>query len=332
MTKIAVLGAGSWGTALSLLLARNGHQIYLWGHDPEFQKRLHLERENLKYLPGFSFPKNIQPVQQLTSALSQADEVLLAIPSRGFRALLENRNRDLAQFSHLTWATKGFDPKSHGLLSDLVTEIMGADMGCLVLSGPSFALEVAAQQPTAVTLACPDLDLAEKVAALYRNDQFRVYTNQDLIGVQVGGALKNVLAVAVGIAMGLGLGANAKAALITRGLAEISRLGQCLGGRAETMMGLAGAGDLILTCGDLQSRNLRFGLSIGQGARVNQAMESVKQVVEGYEATAIAYQISQLRQIEMPIVAQTYQILYTGLSPHTAVNNLLQRDPKPESH
>ncbi len=329
---IAVLGAGSWGTALALLLAGNGHQIKLWGYKPDFQQRLIRERRNQVYLPGYSFPENLEPVIELETTIAAADEVLISVPSNGFRQLLESANKPLSQLSRITWATKGFDKKNQGLLHDVVRQVLDPLPTPMVISGPSFALEVAAKQPTAITLASDSLEPLEQSANLYRNEQFRVYTSDDIIGVEVGGALKNVMAIAVGISQGLGLGANAKAALITRGLAEMSRLGQALGGKQETLMGLSGAGDLFLTCSDSQSRNLRFGQAIGGGATISQAIDAIGQVVEGYDATAIAYEISQKQRIDMPIVAQTFNVLYQNLSPAEAVNNLLKREPKPEHH
>jgi glycerol-3-phosphate dehydrogenase (NAD(P)+) len=329
---IAVLGAGSWGTALALLLARNGHQIKLWGYKAEFQRLLLKEKENHIYLPGYSFPENLLPVIDLETTITNSDEVLIAVPSKGFRQLLETAKKPLSTLSKLSWASKGFDQQNQGLLHEVVREVLDPAPIPMVISGPSFALEVASQQPTAITLAGERLDQLEETANLYRNEQFRVYTSDDIIGVEVGGALKNVMAIAVGISQGLGLGANAKAALITRGLAEMSRLGQALGGRQETLMGLSGAGDLFLTCSDTQSRNLRFGQAIGKGASIQEAFGTIGQVVEGYDATAIAYKISQQNRIDMPIVTQTFNVLYDNLSPAEAVNNLLRREPKPEHH
>ncbi len=321
---VAVLGAGSWGTALAIQLARNDLQVRLWGHRPEHIERLRELRENTDYLPGYPLADNIDPLASLDAAVAGAGFLLVAIPSKGFRTLLEELKALIDDSPILFWASKGFEIESGKLLHEVIEEELPKQRYGVV-SGPTFAAEVARDLPAAITCAGNEPRATEAFADLLRAGHFRAYTTDDVIGVELGGALKNVLAIAVGIADGLGYGANTRAALITRGLAEIMRLGIGLGARQETLMGLAGLGDIILTCTDDQSRNRRFGLALGKGKRVAQAEIEVGQTVEGLRAAkAIHAKAAQMR-LELPIIEQVYRVLYEGKPPVEAVRDLENR-------
>jgi glycerol-3-phosphate dehydrogenase (NAD(P)+) len=331
MASVSVLGAGSWGTALAIVLARNGHDVTLWGHHPEHVAALRAERCNRRYLPGVFFPENLNPVADLREAAGSAELQLIVVPSHGFRALLDEIKPHLPSQAKIAWATKGLELESGQLLHEVAEAVFGPETPTAVLSGPTFAGEVAANLPTAITVASRQADFAGTLVNLLHNNRFRAYTSDDIIGVQLGGATKNVLAIAAGVADGLGFGANARAALITRGLAEMMRLGLALGGKPETFMGLAGVGDLILTCTDDQSRNRRFGLGLGRGEAREEVIARIGQEIEGIATAKIVYRLSQAHGIDMPITEQTYRILYEGLIPVEAVNNLLLREPKSET-
>lgn len=327
-SPIAVLGAGSWGTALALVISRNGHQVRLWDHWAEHVADLARDQENRRFLPGFPLPDNIKPMADLAQAIDGVGEILVVVPSHGFAALL----RALPPLSNeigLAWATKGLEPGTNRLLHEVALETLG-DRDLAVVSGPSFAGEVARGLPTAVTVASPNLHQARRVAAYLHGERFRAYTSDDLIGVQVGGSAKNVLAIATGIADGLEFGANTRAALITRGLAELTRLGTALGGRLETFMGLAGLGDLVLTCTDDQSRNRRLGLALARGVSVQQARRDIGQEVEGVITARSVHGIAQRLGVEMPISEQVYRVLYEGATPEEATRSLLARESKSE--
>lgn len=330
MTAVAVLGAGSWGTALALLLARNGHNVRLWAHRPERVAELRAERCNRRYLPGAPFPETLDPIAELPMAVAGAELVLVSVPSHAFRGMLVQVQPDWPAGAKLAWATKGLELHSGRLLHQVAEDIFGAELPTAVLSGPTFAGEVAANQPTAITVASRQPEFASRLVALLHNERFRAYTSDDMIGAQLGGATKNVLAIAAGVADGLGFGANARAALITRGLAEMMRLGLALGGKPETLMGLAGVGDLILTCTDDQSRNRRFGLGLGRGEAREIIASRIGQEIEGIPTAKIIHDLAQRHGIEMPITEQIYKILYEGLAPLEAVRNLLIREPKSE--
>ncbi len=326
---IAVLGAGSWGTALAILLGHNGHQVRLWGHLQAEIEALQRDRENKAFLPGVPLPEKLAPETDLGRALEGVDEVLVAVPSHAFRAVLTQLTGLIEERPGISWATKGFEPGSQRLLSEVAAELLpGRDLA--VLSGPTFAGEVARCLPTAITVAASSEQHAVRMADLLHAPWFRAYTSDDLIGVQVGGASKNVLAIAAGIADGLGFGANTRAALITRGLTEIMRLGIQLGGKPETFMGLAGLGDLVLTCTDNQSRNRRMGLALADGLTIEQARQRIGQEVEGVHTAQEVYKLSHRKQVEMPISDQVYAVLYDQLDPKEAVHNLLERRQKPE--
>jgi glycerol-3-phosphate dehydrogenase (NAD(P)+) len=328
--RVAVLGAGSWGTALAILLGKNGHAVRLWGRDREAMAAMAKDRCNARYLPGAPFPQSVHVGADLEDALAAADLILVAVPSRAFAGTLKQVARFRQDSLEVVWGTKGFDPESGALLHRTAQQILPPGCRVSVLSGPTFAGEVAAELPAAVTIASADDDFAVRMAAVFHNPRFRVYSSDDIIGVQTAGAVKNVLAVAAGIADGLGFGANTRAALITRGLAEIVRLGVALGGRMETFMGLAGLGDLVLTCTDDQSRNRRFGLALAKGLNVDEAVASVSQVVEGAETTRQAMAAGERHGIELPIVEQVYRVIYEHRPPLEAVSALLTRPPSHE--
>ncbi len=327
--KIAVLGAGSWGTALAIQLARNGANVKLWGLSAEVEALIR-DGENRYFLPGVAFPQNLQPTANLEEAVTSANEVLVVVPSHVFPSVLETVEPLLQPDATLSWATKGLEKKTGELLSSVAMKILG-DRPIGVISGPTFAGEVARDLPTAVTVASTSPEHAERLAGYLHSDRFRAYTSDDIIGLQVGGAAKNVMAIAAGIADGLNFGANTRAALITRGLAEIMRLGLAMGGKLETFMGLAGLGDLALTCTDNQSRNRRMGLALAEGKSIEQAKQEIGQEVEGVDAAKVIYNKAKELGIEMPITEQAYNVLYQGLDPKLAVQRLLERDQRPET-
>lgn len=330
LLRLVVLGAGSWGTGLAIHLARDGRQVDLWGHAPEHVAELQRDRCNMRYLPGIPFPDALTPTGDLDASLGGADGVVVAVPSQALRSVLTEVSRHKAAAAPCLVATKGFELRTGKLVHEVVKEVLGPDAPVGVLSGPTFAGEVAKRMPSAATVAAADLSLAERLAAWVRDEQFRVYTSSDVVGVELGGASKNVFAIAAGIADGLGFGANTRAALITRALAEMMRLGVRCGGSRETFMGLAGVGDLILTCTDNQSRNRRLGLALGRGQELPQAAAQIGQVVEGVDTARELHLRAQSLGVDMPIVAQVHAVLYEGCTPQDAVKYLLQREPKPE--
>jgi glycerol-3-phosphate dehydrogenase (NAD(P)+) len=331
MTKIAVLGAGSWGTSLAILLARNGHPCTLWGHEPQHIARLRAERRNQRYLPAVDFPDRLELTENLSSAAAGSEVILLVLPSHAFGNCLQSAVPFLRGGIRIAWATKGLEANTGRLLHEVVTGVLGAETPAAVISGPTFASEVAAGLPTAVTVASQQPEFAQELAGLLHNEHFRAYTSDDVIGVEIGGATKNVLAIAAGVADGLGFGANARAALITRGLSEIMRLGLGLGARTETLMGLAGMGDLVLTCTDDQSRNRRFGLGLGRGLKRDQITADIGQEIEGIGTTELVYRRAHELGIDMPITEQVYRMLYDDLPAIDAVRNLLLRSQKAET-
>jgi len=330
-TPIGILGAGSWGTALAILLARNGRAVRLWSPFTDELKPLTAERENRRYLPGFRLPDALRVDLDLESALGGAHDVLLAVPSHAFRETLKHLAAHRPKHLRLAWATKGFEPDSGHLLHQVAAEVFGKDTPLAVLSGPTFAREVAAGMPTAVTVASHDARFAQDLAEALHAKSFRAYTASDVIGVEVSGAVKNIVAIGCGISDGLKFGANARAALITRGLAEITRLGLKLGASAETFQGLAGLGDLVLTCTDDQSRNRRFGLALAAGKDWKAIEQEIGQVVEGVAAAAAAHKLAKRLGVDMPITEQVYRILHEHLPPRAAVEALMARALKSET-
>ena len=331
MASIAVLGAGSWGTALAIVLSRNCHGVRLWGHDPGHMDVLAREHRNARYLPDIPLPDNIRIESKLDLATRDCDQVLIAVPSQAFRPLLIQLEPCISDGVGIAWATKGLELETGLPLHRVVADVLGPDLPAAILSGPTFAGEVAAGQPTALTVASKTIEFAMTWVGLLHNACFRAYSSTDITGVELGGAIKNVLAIAAGVADGLGYGANARAALITRGLAEMMRLGTRLGGRADTLMGLSGVGDLILTCTDNQSRNRRFGVGLGKGRDPATVRTAIGQEIEGIPTARIVHQLARTNGIDMPITEQVYRILYEALPPAEAVNNLLLREPKAET-
>lgn len=329
-TPIAVLGAGSWGTALALLLARNGQRVRLWGRDKTIMHAAAQQRRNPRYLSDLTLPDSLEPTSDLAYAVGAARDILVTVPSSAFRSTLQIIKPLLCGDARVLWATKGLEQGSCGLLHQVVADVLGNAIPTAVISGPSFASEVAHGLPTAVTVASLDSVFAQDIVRAFHSRTFRAYTTDDVIGVEIGGALKNVLAIAAGISDGLGFGANARSALITRGLAEMVRLGVALGGRRETLMGLSGLGDLILTCTDNQSRNRRLGLTLGQGKTLEHALQSIDQVVEGVQTAREVYELARSHGVDMPIANQVYAVLYASLTPRDAVSLLLERAQKPE--
>ncbi len=330
-TSICILGAGSWGTALAIQAARNGCKTLLWAHNPKHVDCLISDKENKRYLPGLQLPQSLTVTNNLEEAVRYSSTILISVPSHAFKDTLVKLKPFLNEQSKIAWATKGFNTDDGSLLSQTVEQTLSKQIQTAVLSGPTFAMEVATALPTAITIASSSTDFSNHLSGILHNHYFRIYTSKDIIGVQVGGAVKNVLAIASGIADGLGFGANTRAALITRGLQEIIRLGTKLGGQADTFMGLAGLGDLILTCTDDQSRNRRLGLALGQGKNREQAISQIGQEIEGISAARETYLLSKKHNIEMPITEQTYKVLYENLDPRIAVQNLLTRDQKEET-
>ncbi|WP_105169217.1 NAD(P)H-dependent glycerol-3-phosphate dehydrogenase [Pseudoalteromonas sp. T1lg23B] len=330
-SAVTVLGAGSYGTALAICFARNGHKVTLWGRNKDDVATLAAERRNQRYLPDCQFPESLQLESDLKRAVQASEIVLLVVPSHAFADTLALIRDDLLPNAKVAWATKGLEPDTGRLLQEVALQQLGDKVPLAVLSGPTFAKEMAAGLPTAISVAATDTDFASELAKLLHcGRSFRVYSNDDFIGIQLGGAVKNVIAIGAGMSDGFGFGANARTALITRGLAELCRLGKALGARSETFMGMAGLGDLILTCTDNQSRNRRFGLALGKGLGVDEAMQSIGQVVEGYRNTKEVYLLAQRSGIEMPITEQIYQVLYQQKDVKEAAMALLGREQKAE--
>ena len=326
---IAVLGSGSWGTALALQLCRNGHRVRLWGNESDQIAELRAHGENRRFLPGVPFPPGLVPQESLEETLAGTSACLAVVPSHAFAEVIAALATRLPRGIGLAWATKGLEPQSGALLHTLAERGLPGE-SLAIVSGPSFAREVAIGLPTAVTVASEDQDFARRTAGLLHGGRFRAYTSSDLVGVEICGAAKNVLAIATGIADGLGFGANTRAALITRGLTELIRLGTALGGRPETFMGLAGIGDLVLTCTDDQSRNRRLGLALARGAGVAEARAAIGQEVEGVITALAVRTLARRLGVEMPISEQVYQVLYEGVPPLAATAALLEREPKAE--
>lgn len=330
-SAIAVLGAGSYGTALAICLARNGNTISLWGRNSDDMAQMAAQRINQKYLPDIALPESLQLTADLAAAVSSSRDILVVVPSHAFADTLRQIKPLLRADARVAWATKGLEPETGRLLQDVAREILGEQVSLAVLSGPTFAKEMAMGLPTAISLSSTDADFIRQLSdLLHCAKSFRVYTNPDFIGVQLGGAVKNVIAIGAGMADGIGFGANARTALITRGLTEMCRLGCALGAKKDTFMGMAGLGDLVLTCTDNQSRNRRFGLLLGQGKPVAEAMQSIGQVVEGYRNAKEVFNLAQRVGVEMPITEQIYQVLYQGKDVKLAALDLLGREKRDE--
>jgi glycerol-3-phosphate dehydrogenase (NAD(P)+) len=327
---MTVIGAGSWGTALAILLAREGHPTQLWGRDGAQLDAMRRVRRNMRYLPEAAFPEALQIAVDLPKALKNSRDALIAVPSHAFRATLQSIRPHLDSDARIAWATKGFEIATGLLPHQVVREVLGDTPGA-VLSGPTFAKEVGAGLPTAMTVASADEGFAKELALSLSGPSFRAYTQTDIMGVEVGGAVKNVIAIGSGIADGMGFGANTRVALIARGLAEMMRLGVKLGASRETFMGLAGLGDLVLTCTDDQSRNRRFGMALGRGESPTSAQSAIHQVVEGVPAARAVYDVAQRLQVDMPICREIYGIMYENKPVRSAVQALMGREVRSEA-
>jgi len=330
-TPVTVLGAGSWGTALAIQFARSGRATRLWGRDRERLLAMGRNRRNERYLSGGDFPPSLTVEADLPAALATARDVLVVVPSHAFRTVLGEIAPFLAPDMRLAWATKGLELETGRLPHQIAHEVLGSQRSVAVLSGPTFAREVGAGLPTAMTIASTDVEFAKVLAQDLSSSNFRAYTSTDIAGVEIGGAVKNVLAVGAGLSDGLGFGANTRVALITRGLAEMMRFGVALGAKRETFMGLAGLGDLVLTCTDDQSRNRRFGLLLAAGATPEQALAEIGQVVEGYTAAKAVRTVAARMGVEMPLCEGVYRVLYSGVPAKDAVRELMSRPIKSET-
>jgi glycerol-3-phosphate dehydrogenase (NAD(P)+) len=327
---VAVIGAGSWGTALAIQMARTGHATLLWGRDGARLKAMGQARCNASYLPDAPFPEALLTEPDLPAALSRCDDILIAVPSHAFRTTLALIGPHLREASRIAWASKGFEAASGLLPHQVALEVLG-QRPMAVLSGPTFAREVGRGLPTAMAIASSDEAFADDFAQRLAGPNFRVYTLADIAGVEVGGAVKNVIAIGCGIADGMGFGANTRVALITRGLAEMMRLGLSLGGQRETFMGLAGLGDLVLTCTDDQSRNRRVGLAIGRGENYLAAELNIHQVVEGVPAARAVYAVAAKSGVDMPICTEVYRVMYENKPVREAVAALMGRGVRAEA-
>ena len=326
----AVLGAGSWGTALSMQLMRSGSRAVLWDWNREHIEAIGKARCNEQFLPGYPLPDGLVVEPDLERAVRMADEILIVVPSHAFVGILEQIKPWLIPGQGVAWACKGLEPGTGQFLHEPAQKLFGDDRPLAVVTGPSFAKEVAANLPTAVTVAGTDPTYCETVARALHGGNFRAYTSDDILGAELGGSVKNVLAVATGICDGMGLGNNARAALVTRGLVEMMRLGRALGASDQTLTGLTGMGDLVLTCtGDL-SRNRRLGLALGAGKTVDAAVAEIGQVVEGVQTAKEVWRLARRHGVEMPIAEQVYGIIHQGWDPNQSVKDLLSREQKHE--
>ena len=328
---VAVLGAGSWGTALAIQFARGGRPVRLWGRDRGQLAAMAASRRNERYLASAFFPASLRVEPELPAALAGARDVLVVVPSPALRSVLAALAPLLDGAMHVAWATKGFELETLKLPHQVAREVLGTQRQVAVLSGPTFAREVGAGLPTAMTVASPDAAYARALARELSSANFRAYSSTDIMGVEIGGAVKNVLAVGAGLSDGLGFGANTRVALITRGLKEMTRLGVALGAQPDTFMGLAGLGDLVLTCTDDQSRNRRLGLLLAGGSNPPAALAQIGQAVEGYAAARALHAVAARAAVEMPLCAVVYRVLYESLSAEEAVRELMSRPLKAEA-
>lgn len=330
--NIGLIGAGSWGTALACLLAKKGHNVQLWAYEHALVDEILKKRENTIYLPGVKIPPGVTPTASLQDALKSATRMVLATPSHAARSVLEKAAPHLPENLPLVCATKGIENSTQMLMSQVIREALPAmdPAQMAILSGPSFAKDVCAQQPTAVTLACENPERARQMAQLFITPHFKVFTHSDLIGVQLGGSLKNIVAVMAGIAEGLGLGANTHAAVISRGLSEMARLGTALGADPGTFSGLSGLGDLVLTSSGRQSRNKKLGISIGQGQKLADLLGKTKTVAEGVETARATRTLAHRFKISMPVTEQTCAVLFEDKAPQQAIDELFPGAGEPE--
>jgi len=330
--SLAILGGGSWGTALAIVLAHRFDRVTLWVYEADLARRIAATRENDVYLPGFQIPANVEVFSAIPDALQGAEVVLSAIPSQFVRATWEQALPELRPEMLLVSATKGLESRTLCAPSQIITEVVSRRFSpqISVLSGPSFAREVANQNPTAIVIASRCTDHSAAIQSAFSSSSFRLYTSSDPTGVEVAASLKNVVAVGAGVVHGLALGHNAMAALITRGLAEITRLAVAMGGKAQTLAGLAGLGDLVLTCTGELSRNRTVGLELAAGRSLDQIVGSMRMIAEGIKTTAAARELAARYQVEMPITEQMYQVLHFGLPPREAIRRLMERSLRGE--
>jgi glycerol-3-phosphate dehydrogenase (NAD(P)+) len=330
--KISVLGAGGWGTALAVLLSKNGHKVTMWEYNPEYAEILREYRENFYFLPKVKIPKNIVITNDIYVAVSKSEILLVTTPTQFIRSSFESLREHKFANQIVLGASKGIEENTHLLVSEIFSDIFPKlkKSNIAVISGPSHAEEVSRKVPTAVVTASGKKEINHIVQKAFSNKYFRVYTSQDLIGVEIGGALKNVIAIASGIADGAGFGDNTKAALMTRGISELMRLGIKLGAQSETFFGLSGIGDLIVTCSSKHSRNRFVGEKIGEGKKLKSILKEMKMVAEGVATTRSAYELSKINKVELPIVNEVYGILFRGKNPHRATNVLMNRELKKE--
>lgn len=329
MTKIGVIGGGSWGTALAVLLANKNHEVHMWMRSEEQLGEIVKLNENKKYLPGITIPNNLEVTNDITKAIYNKDLIVLSIPSHGVRETLNSCKKYIKKDQIIVNVAKGIENNTLLRVSEIVEEIL-PNNPFAVLSGPSHAEEVGKNMPTTVVSASIDKEVAKYVQDVFMSPYFRVYTNPDVIGVELGGSLKNVIALGAGISDGLGYGDNTKAALMTRGIIEMGRLGEKMGANIETFAGLAGIGDLIVTCTSIHSRNRKAGILIGEGQSMEGAIESVGMVVEGIRTTKSTYELAKTHNIVMPITNEIYEVLYKGKEVKNSVVNLMLRDKKHE--
>jgi glycerol-3-phosphate dehydrogenase (NAD(P)+) len=327
---MTVIGAGSWGTALAIQCARAGHPTRLWGRDAAAADAMGRTRRNERYLPEAQFPDSLDVVLDLPQALRGARDVLIAVPSSAFREVLLEIAPHLGDGTRLSWASKGFERQTGLLPHQVAVQVLGDRPGA-VLSGPTFAREVGAGLPTALTVASRDQNFARELALRLSGPKFRAYMQTDIVGVEVGGAVKNVIAIGSGIADGMGFGANTRVALITRGLAEMLRLGLALGAERRTFIGLAALGDLVLTCTDDQSRNRRLGLALGQGRALEEAQRAIGQVVEGVTAASAVRLVAERERVEMPICLEVYRVMHEARPVRDALHALMSREVRSET-
>jgi glycerol-3-phosphate dehydrogenase (NAD(P)+) len=326
-----VLGAGSWGTALAMQMARTGARPILWDWDAEHLKAMQLSGRNDRFLPGHPLPEDARLEPDLETAVRSADEVVIVVPSHAFVDTIRQIDPWLQAGQGISWACKGLEPGTGQFLHVPARQLFGDSRPLAVVTGPSFAVEVAADRPTAVTVAGTDPEYCDRIARILHGGNFRAYTSDDIVGAELGGSVKNVLAIATGICDGMGLGDNARAALVTRGLAEMMRLGEALGAHARTLTGLAGMGDLVLTCTSDLSRNRRLGLALGAGKSVADAVAEIGQVVEGVKTAEEIWRLARRLGVEMPISEQVYGVIHQGWNPAQGVRDLLSRDQKHET-
>lgn len=328
--KVTVIGDGGWGTALALVLAGNGHSIAVWGPFPDYIREIRQRAENPKFLPGVSLPPTIRWTAAMDEAAAGVEAVVLATPSRYFRRTVSSLAPLLpAARPPIVSVTKGLDERTLQRMTEVAAELLG-EKSVAALSGPSLAAEVARGVPTAVTLACADTSRAAALQHLFNGPRFRVYTSDDVVGAELGGALKNVIAIAAGVCDGIGFGDNAKAALITRGLAEIARLGVAMGAHPQTFAGLSGLGDLVVTCASRLSRNRGVGERLGRGESMEAILQGMQQVAEGVWTCGAARDLARTKNVEVPITEEVCAVVHGGKSPRRAVEDLMSRDPKSE--